>query len=116
MLMGLGSLATIGAQRPENLSIVVFDNECFGETGRQATHTGMGVNLAAVAGACGISNIRTVTQIDELPNLRDDIHAVGEPLFAVIKVSLDELPRVLPPRDGPYLTQRIREALHVSEF
>ncbi|HYS74989.1 MAG TPA: thiamine pyrophosphate-dependent enzyme, partial [Burkholderiales bacterium] len=33
MLMGLGSLATIGVRRPGNLSIVVLDNERYGETG-----------------------------------------------------------------------------------
>ena len=115
MLMGLGGVATIGVQQPDNLSIVVLDNECYGETGRQTTHTGMGVDLASVAGACGFPNVRTVTQADELAGLREDIHAPKGPLFAVLKVSADELPRVLPPRDGPYLTQRMREALHVSE-
>ncbi|MEP6780601.1 MAG: thiamine pyrophosphate-dependent enzyme, partial [Gemmatimonadaceae bacterium] len=39
MLMGLGSLATIAVQRPNNLSIVVLDNERYGETGMQKTHT-----------------------------------------------------------------------------
>jgi len=115
MLMGFGSLATIGTQQLDNLSIVVLDNECYGETGRQTTHTGMGVDLASVAGACGFTNVRTVTQADELAGLREDIQTVQGPLFATVKVSTDELPRVLPPRDGPYLTQRMREALHVSE-
>lgn len=115
MLMGLGSLATIGTQHPDNLRIVVLDNECYGETGHQTTHTGMGIDLAAVAGACGFPNVRTVTQTDELVSLHDDIHASRKPLFAVIKVSADELPRVLPPRDGSYLTQRMREALHVNK-
>ena len=61
MLMGLGSLATIGGQRPANLSIVVLDNELYGETGRQQTHTALGVDLAAVARACGFE-ARTVTR------------------------------------------------------
>ena len=39
MLMSLGSLATVATQQPENLAIVVLDNEKFGETGNQATHT-----------------------------------------------------------------------------
>ena len=51
MLMGMGSLATIGVQRPANLSVVVIDNERYGETGMQATHTASGVDLAAVARA-----------------------------------------------------------------
>src|ERR1700683_4481065 len=36
-LMGMGSLATVGLQAPKNLSIVVLDNEVYGETGGQAS-------------------------------------------------------------------------------
>src|ERR1700751_6415213 len=39
MLMGMGSLATVGLQKPGNLTIVVLDNERYGETGGQASHT-----------------------------------------------------------------------------
>ena len=38
-LMGIGALATIAAQQPGNLSIVVLDNGHFAETGMQASHT-----------------------------------------------------------------------------
>ena len=54
MLMNLGSLATIGVEAPPNLTIAVLDNERFGETGMQKTHTAAGVDLAAVAAAVGI--------------------------------------------------------------
>jgi thiamine pyrophosphate-dependent acetolactate synthase large subunit-like protein len=111
MLMGLGSLATIAAQRPANLRIVVLDNESYGETGRQSTHTAMGTDLAAVANACGIRHTRTVRQADEVAALRDDLRTCQDTLFAVVKIAAVELPRVLPPRDGPYLTQRLRAAL-----
>jgi thiamine pyrophosphate-dependent acetolactate synthase large subunit-like protein len=46
MLMGLGSLATVGLQKPGNLTIIVLDNEVYGETGGQASHTGANVDLA----------------------------------------------------------------------
>jgi thiamine pyrophosphate-dependent acetolactate synthase large subunit-like protein len=111
MLMGLGSLATIAAQHPPNLRIVVMDNERFGETGQQPTHTAMGADLAAIAQACGFQHTRTVRRAAELAVLREDIHTLAGLLFAVVKVSPEELPRVLPPRDGAYLTQRLREAL-----
>jgi len=115
MLMGLGSLATIAAQRPPNLRIVVLDNECYGETGQQRTHTAMGVDLGAIAGACGIRNTRTVRQSAELATLRQDLHASEDIVFAVVKIAPEELPRVLPPRDGPYLAQRLRAALLGAE-
>ena len=38
-LMGLGALATIGVQRPANLTIAVLDNERYAETGMQHSHT-----------------------------------------------------------------------------
>src|ERR1700682_1858152 len=58
MLMGMGSFATIAAQNPPNLRIIILDNERFGETGQQRTHTAMGTDLAAVAAGCGIANTR----------------------------------------------------------
>jgi thiamine pyrophosphate-dependent acetolactate synthase large subunit-like protein len=111
MLMGLGSLATIAAQRPPNLRIVVLDNECYGETGQQRTHTAMGVDLAAIASACGMRNTRIVRQSDELAALRHDLHACEDVVFAVVKIAPEQLPRVLPPRDGSYVTHRVRMAL-----
>ena len=41
-LMGLGALATIGVQRPANLTIAVLDNERYAETGMQHSHTARG--------------------------------------------------------------------------
>lgn len=115
MLMGLGSLATIAVHRPANLRIVVLDNECFGETGQQPTHTAASTDLAAVAAGCGFRQVRTIRQTGELESLREDLHTLDEMLFAVMKVAPDELPRVLPPRDGPYLTYRLRAALLGTE-
>ncbi len=115
MLMGLGSLATIAALRASNLRIVVLDNERFGETGQQQSHTAHGVDLAAVAQGCGFPNTRTVCEASEVDLLRADIYTSNELLFAVVKVSPEELPRVLPPREGAYLTQRMREALLGAE-
>src|SRR5215471_6776022 len=68
MLMGLGSLATIGVQRPPNLAIAVFDNEHYAETGMQASHTAERVDLVAIANACGFKETFDIT--DEL-GLRD---------------------------------------------
>jgi thiamine pyrophosphate-dependent acetolactate synthase large subunit-like protein len=111
MLMGLGSLATIATRRPRNLRIVVMDNERFGETGQQQTHTATSADLAAVAAGCGFQHVQTIRQDSELEPLRVDLHTLDELLFAVVKVSPEELPRVLPPRDGTYLAYRLRVAL-----
>lgn len=111
MLMGMGSLATIAACQPPNLRMVVLDNERFGETGQQRTHTAMGADLAAIARGCGIAHSLTVRTEAELTELREHLHGLHAPLFAVVKVAPEDLPRVLPSRDGTYLTHRLRTAL-----
>src|SRR6185312_1854199 len=60
MLMGLGALATIGAEAPPNLSIVVIDNELYSETGMQPTHTSRGVDLAGMAKAANFARTATI--------------------------------------------------------
>lgn len=111
MLMGLGSLATVGVQRPPNLSVVVIDNERYGETGMQATHTAHGVDLAQVALACRFRAAQVVRQQAELAALREAIHRGEGPLLAQVKVVDEKLPLELPPRDGALLRARFRRAL-----
>ncbi len=111
MLMGMGSLATIGVQRPPNLSVVVIDNERYGETGMQATHTACGIDLAKVAQACGFRVAKTVRSLEQVIALRRAIHAARGPVFAQVKVLAEKLPLVLPPRDGGVLKSRFRKAL-----
>jgi thiamine pyrophosphate-dependent acetolactate synthase large subunit-like protein len=111
MLMGLGSLATIGAQRPDNLSIVVLDNESYGETGGQKTHTAYGVDLAAIASACGFAQARIIRTNSEVAAMRSGVLRGRGPLFYQAKVKSETLPLVLPPRDGTYLKHRFRREL-----
>ena len=111
MLMGVGSLATIAVRQPRNLSIVVLDNERYGETGQQRTHTAYGVDLAAMAKAAGIVQARVVRKAEELAPLRQAIHAGAGTLFAQVKVDPARLPLVLPPRDATLLKHRFRAAL-----
>lgn len=73
MLMGLGSFSTIAQHRPANLSVVVLDNEQYAETGMQKTATAFGTDLAAVAKACGIANVRTLTEQSEVAGLREKL-------------------------------------------
>ena len=111
MLMGLGSLATVGIMRPKNLSVVVFDNEVYGETGQQKTHTAYGVDLAATARACGFVASSLVVSESDIASLRSAIHAGQGPLFCQVKIASQQMPLVLPPRDGTLLKNRFREAL-----
>jgi thiamine pyrophosphate-dependent acetolactate synthase large subunit-like protein len=111
LLMGIGSLATVGVQRPRNLAVVVLDNEHYGETGMQPSHTAFGVDLATIATACGFRASGMLTTMDQIAALREDIQGAEGPLFAQVKIAADKLPLVLPPRDGTHLKNRFREAL-----
>jgi thiamine pyrophosphate-dependent acetolactate synthase large subunit-like protein len=108
MLMGLGALATIGVQKPKNLTVAVIDNQRYGETGMQATHTASGVNLAAIAKACGFRNSRAVVKMEAFHAI---VHKTPGPNFLQIKVVAEKLPLVLPPQDGVLLKDRFRRAL-----
>ena len=111
MLMGLGALATIGIQRPNNLAVIVFDNGVYGETGMQPSATQSGVDLIAVAGACGISTCLDVRDEAGLASLAQRLKGLNETLFARVPIEAAEPPRVLPLRDGVALKRRFRAAL-----
>jgi thiamine pyrophosphate-dependent acetolactate synthase large subunit-like protein len=112
MLMGMGSLATVGLQKPANLSIVVLDNECYGETGGQVSHTAVSADLVGVARACGISDARAISTMDEVAAfamVMQDISA--GPRFASVKIDSANLERVLSSRDGMFILNRLRGSL-----
>ena len=111
-LMGLGGLATIAVAKPRNLSIVVIDNGHFGETGMQQSHTGRGLDLAAVARACGLSEIGAAEDMAAVAALRAKLHRRADgPRFYVVKVDAANPPRSLPPRDAVFLKNRFRAHL-----
>jgi len=110
-LMGLGGIATIAVQRPPNLSLVVIDNESYGETGMQDTHTKHGVDLAGIATAAGFARSTTVYNDDELEASVPVIYQQTGPIFTVVKVTTTPAATVLPPRDGAYLKNRFRQSL-----
>lgn len=111
MMMGVGSLATIAAQQPSNLAILVLDNESFGETGRQDGLTGQGVDLAAMALAAGFATARIVRDGGDMPLLASLLFEEPGPVMAVAKIPLTDDPLLLPPRDGALVAGRMRAAL-----
>jgi thiamine pyrophosphate-dependent acetolactate synthase large subunit-like protein len=115
MLMGMGSLATVGLQKAANLSIVVLDNESYGETGGQMSHTASATDLVGVARACGIADARaldTLAEIEAFAPVLQDV-AAG-PRFASVKIDAANLERVLSNRDGMFVLTRLRGALGFS--
>jgi len=111
MLMGMGSLATVAQIQPRNLAIVVLDNEMFGETGGQPTHTAGVTDLAAIAKGAGIPTTGTIRDAAALQDALPHIHESDGPAFYVAKVSAEMPPTVYPPLDGPFAKDRFRTAV-----
>jgi thiamine pyrophosphate-dependent acetolactate synthase large subunit-like protein len=109
--MSLGALATIAVESPPNLTVAVLDNERFGETGMQKTHTAAGVDLAGIATAAGFRTSRIVKTMAEVTELRELAHRGIGPVFAQIKINAEALPFVMPPADGGILTSRFRQSV-----
>ena len=58
MLMGMGRSPPSACKSPAISRIVVLDNEVYGETGGQVSHTAAAADLTGVAKACGIADGR----------------------------------------------------------
>lgn len=111
MLMGIGSLATIGVRQPENLAILVLDNARYGETGMQASHTQDGVDLIGIAKASCFRSALSVFDMSDAEAVREMLHSGCGPILVRAKIRADEPPRVLPDRDGHALKLRFQKAL-----
>ncbi len=84
VLMNLGSLVTIFNQNPDNLILIVLDNECYGSTGSQCSYAST-VNLGKVAEAVGFkSNYFFDSDENEL-KFDKVLNSIG-PVFVHVKV------------------------------
>ena len=87
LLMNLGTVASIGREQPKNLTVIVWDNEEWGQTGGQTSHTGTGTDLEKVAQSCGISHTKTVTDLEDFEAAVSEALASSDgPHFIVAKI------------------------------
>jgi thiamine pyrophosphate-dependent acetolactate synthase large subunit-like protein len=111
MLMSLGALATVALVRPRNLAIIVLDNERFGETGGQPTHTASVTDLAAIAKGAGIETTDTIREDSAIEAMVAGVYDTPGPVFYVVKIAYETLEDFKPPLDGAYAKDRFRVAL-----
>ena len=110
-LMGMGGFATIGVAKPDNLVLIVLNNEHFGETGMQLSHTGRGVDLVAVAQACGFASSQRILDKAGIDEICARMHHHAGATYAEIMIDTGVVERVLPPRDGVFIKNRFRQSL-----
>ena len=96
LLMNMGTIATIGREKPRNLTVVVWDNEEWGQTGHQPSHTALGTDLEKVARACGIPSTATVFDLEELESVFQEALGSDGPWFIVAKIQETEYLPVAP--------------------
>lgn len=110
VLMGLGTLATVGALKPKNLIHVVFDNEAYGTTGNQPTISNV-VPLEKVAKAAGYVHVERVLDRDDLLYEFKDLLKQDGPSMLLIKVNefVEDAGRVL--HEPPAITARFMKAI-----
>ncbi|MDO5371232.1 thiamine pyrophosphate-dependent enzyme [Paracoccus sp. (in: a-proteobacteria)] len=111
-LMAFGALATIAVAGPRNLDIIVLDNQHFGETGMQPSHTGRGIALDRIAAAAGFADTAELCSLDEVDALAERLRQPADgPRLFVLKIRAENLPRSLPPRDAVFIKNRFRANL-----
>jgi thiamine pyrophosphate-dependent acetolactate synthase large subunit-like protein len=110
LLMNLGSLATIGWTAPDNLVLIVWDNEEYGTTGGQTSATAHGADLAAAARALGIRSTVTVRNERELQSAITEPRRDEGPRVIVAKVE-ESAPVAKPPLDYIVIKDRFMTAI-----
>ena len=111
-LMAFGALATIAVARPKNLDVIVLDNQHFGETGMQQSHTASGIALDRIAAAAGFTETGEARTLDEVADLAERLRGKADgPRLFVLRIAAENLPRSLPPRDATFIKNRFRAHL-----
>lgn len=110
VLMGMGTLATVGALKPKNFVHVVFDNELYGSTGNQPTYSRV-VRLDHVAKAAGYVNVERVLEREDLVYEFKDMLGKDGPSLLLVKVNelFEEAGRVT--IEPPEMTMRFKKSL-----
>jgi sulfopyruvate decarboxylase subunit beta len=66
ILMNLGSLSTIANINPVNLTLIIIDNQAYGSTGNQRTHTSGKTDLAIIAEGAGFEFITKISNKEDI--------------------------------------------------
>ncbi|MBI5410824.1 MAG: sulfopyruvate decarboxylase subunit beta [Nitrospirae bacterium] len=110
VLMGMGTLATVGALKPKNLVHVVLDNEVYGSSGNQPSYSQV-VRLDQVAKAAGYVNVERVREREDLAYEFKDMLGQDGPSFLLVKVTEQAEDVGWVPLEPSQITQRFKKAL-----
>ncbi len=109
LLMNMGTIATIGREKPTNLLVVVWDNEQWAQTGFQPSHTAFNTDLEEVAQGCGIVKTATVWDEEELATVFAQALEEEGPWFIVAKVQEEDEYMPVSPVEPEMTLHRFRQ-------
>ena len=119
MLMNLGALATISAEAPKNLVLIVLDNGVYEVTGAQPTPGSAlgrpdhrGVDFAEIARACGWPSVFRFRDLEDWRDAAAESMNSPGPVFIALEVA--PVPSAVGPKSpGPTVirAQQFREAM-----
>jgi phosphonopyruvate decarboxylase len=84
LLMRTGSMATVGAYRPQNLVHILIDNEAHDSTGGQGTVTG-GVSFGAIALGFGYEKVYSTDTLEGFKKVLSEVKAAKTSTFVHLK-------------------------------
>ena len=114
LLMQLGSLTTIAALAPGNLTMVVMDNGIYQITGAQPTPAALVSDIVAIAVASGLHNSSWAADEDDFERLIDQSLSESGP--SLIGVRIDDKPGAGKTRRDPVqIRERFMHGLGVRE-
>lgn len=87
LLMHMGSLALVGANKPENMVHVVLNNESHETVGGMPTVAGS-IDIMKIAEGCGYQNLYQVDRLDDLESTIKIINSKNGLTFLEIRVAL----------------------------
>ncbi len=110
VLMGMGTLATVGALKPKNFLHVVLDNEVYGSSGNQPSYSQV-VRLDQVAKAAGYVHVERVREREDLAYEFKDMLGKDGPSFLLVKVTEQAEDVGWVPLEPALIAQRFKQAL-----
>ena len=112
VIMHMGSLAIIGQSDQKNFVHIVINNGAHDSVGGQPT-AGFGIDLVAIAKACGYNRATSVTTSAEMERVLDSHLEVSGPVLIEVRVNKGSRPDLGRPKSTPVenrdaLMQRLR--------
>jgi phosphonopyruvate decarboxylase len=104
-LMKLGTMATVGAYAPPNLTHILLDNGVHDSTGGQAT-VSASVDFALVAQACGYRYAATADSLDGFETALNDARRAAGPALIHLRISPGSMAKLGRPTVTPYEVAR----------